>query len=126
MSMTITRPNGTTYRPRAIRCVPLCEDEDSPVDAILVLGTHDLSDARARAEAALRVEAEKQGEVFGVTLRLSDEPGQRGWWARKFWGFFEDWPLYTYPEAPETGAAGVKFAVVETDNESPPDGGLCA
>lgn len=118
MPVEIIRPNGKPYRPRAIRCVPLCQDEDSPVDTILVLGTHDLADARARAEVAVRDEAAKiYTDTCGYTMRLKDEPGERGWWARRFWGFYEDWPMYTYPTDEERGAAGVSFAVEEVEVE---------
>lgn len=85
----ITRPNGTVYRPRKLRAQILGNEDE--VDGVVVLGTHDLHDARALAESELATSCE--GWSYGYRL-APDDPGKRVWYRQELAGFFEDQPLY--------------------------------
>lgn len=120
MSVTIARPNGKLYRPRSIRCVTLVVGgEDEPPSSIVVLGTHELTDARARAERHMSDETTRMRDVFGGSLdyvyRLSEKPGKLVWRRRQLGGFYEDEPFYHFEDDPERGAAGVEFDIDEID-----------
>lgn len=103
MTLTIIRPNGSTYRPRKLRAQILGNEDE--VDGVVVLGTHDLHDARALAERELATSCE------GWYRLAPNDPGKRVWYRQALAGFFEDQPLYHYIDDEEYGAAGVLFDV---------------
>lgn len=105
-TLGITRPNGSIYRPRKIRAQFLGNEDETT--GIVILGTHDLQDARARAEVALR---DLNGGGFDFLLRPSD-PGKRVWYRQTLGGWYEDSPLYMFISDDERGAAGVEFDVI--------------
>lgn len=107
MPTAITRPNGSIYRPRKIRTQILGNEDETT--GVVVLGTHDLADARARAQAA--VSELNDGIDYRFLIRPSD-PGKRVWYRQKLWGFYEDAPLYGYESDEERGAAGVEFDLI--------------
>jgi len=107
MSAGITRPNGSIYRPRKIRAQMLGNEDETT--GVVVLGTHDLADARVRAQA--EVSALNDDIDYKFFIRPSD-PGKRVWYRQKLWGFYEDAPLYGYETDEERGAAGVEFEVI--------------
>lgn len=103
----ITRPNGSIYRPRKIRTQMLGNEDET--SGVVVLGTHDLADARAHAEAAVR---ELNGDSDYTFLILPSDPGKRVWYRQKLWGWYEDQPLYGFETDEERGAAGVEFDLI--------------
>jgi hypothetical protein len=103
----ITRPNGSVYRPRKIRTQFLGNEDETT--GVVVLGTHDLADARARAWAAVH---DLNGGVDYAFLIKSSDPGKRVWYRQKLWGFYEDSPIYGFEADEERGAAGVEFDVI--------------
>ena len=107
MSTGITRPNGSVYRPRKIRTQMLGDEDETT--AVVVLGTHDLADARVRAQAAV---SDLNGGIdYKFFIRPSDR-GKRVWYRQKLWGFHEDAPLYGFETDEERGVAGVEFGLV--------------
>ncbi|WP_292727137.1 hypothetical protein [Microbacterium sp. UBA837] len=107
MSIGITRPNGSVYRPRKIRTQLLGNEDET--NAVVVLGTHDLADARVRAQA--EVKKLNSGIDYQFFIRPSDR-GKRVWYRQKLWGFHEDSPLYGFEVDEERGVAGVEFDII--------------
>lgn len=107
MPIAITRPNGSVYRPRKIRAQMLGNEDETT--GVVVLGTHDLADARVRAQAAV---SELNNDIDYRFLILPSDPGKRVWYRQKLWGFYEDQPLYGYETDEEHGWAGVEFEVI--------------
>lgn len=103
----IARPNGKIYRPRKIRTQMLGDEDETT--AVVVLGTHDLADARVRAQRA--VNDLNEAIDYKFFLRPSDR-GKRVWYRRQLWGFYEDAPLYGFEADEERGAAGVEFDLI--------------
>lgn len=124
MSIAITRPSGTTYRPRKLRTVIL-GDEDSLYN-VIVFGTHDIDQARAFASAEVPATLRGWAESGYGDMRVQMDPtGHASWWRREFAGIHEDAPMYTYPVDHERGAAGVSFELDWANEfDDPNDGWL--
>lgn len=107
MPVAIKRPNGSIYRPRKIRAQMLGDEDETT--GVVVLGTHDLADARVRAQVAVSELNSNSDYEFFI---LPSDPGKRVWYRQKLWGFYENQPLYGYETDEEHGAAGVEFEVI--------------
>lgn len=104
---SITRPNGSIYRPRKIRTQILGNEDET--SGVVVLGTHDLAEARARAQVAVR---DLNGTIDYRFLLKPGDPGKRVWYRQKLWAWYEGAPHYGYETDEERGAAGVEFDVI--------------
>ncbi len=96
MTDATIRPNGKPYRPRKVNGHAVT-DENNCVVAVLVLGTHDIEQARPLAE-----------HCAGLWEGGTAASPVTGWWRDGMqWG--QRW--WVYDEV--RGRAGVRFEVVE-------------
>jgi hypothetical protein len=102
--MSIVRPNGKPYRPRKIVTHPW-ENQDGDGDrGVVVLGTHDVEEARVLA-------AEACSHWFGSSYAIEAAPG----WYRLGYTGYRGELSWTYD--PERGRAGVFFTASDDPEE---------
>jgi len=116
---TITRPNGTIYRPRKLRAMVWGNNDEGPT-GIVVFGTEDVATARALAQQAADNYNEEWGGNLGPWLVVADDEPVPAWIKRQFRGYEDDQPQYFYGDDLETGAYSLRFAAHETDKEPKP------